>query len=137
MFMIKKEELVARMRAQALEKQNSSDRRRRLEGRLDEKVLAELVENYDTLPESVKIKESKNGYLFIHEVLDAITQSRKNLRYFVNNPIYIQTLDTFRFTYIKVLKATCCNTYKVKTDYIINKRVSLEMILNDSHFIEI
>lgn len=118
-----KENLIKLLERQAQQKQASTDRRRRLEGRLE---LATLEALKDLLPNVCKHQITTNEN--IRADWFALNCNIKNLHIFNNNTQYIQIDTTTKYTYILVIKATFQAIVKVKTNVILYDRLTLEEI---------
>lgn len=105
---------------QAQQKQESNDRRRRLEGRLEEKTLDLFA---DMLPNKVSYNLTSKG-LIKADYID-LNIKIKNLHIFNNNTIGITQYDERPFRVIAVIKATYTKVLRVKTSDIIGKRLNL------------
>lgn len=109
---------------QAQQKQESNDRRRRLEGRLEEKTLDLFA---DMLPNKVSYNLTSKG-LIKADYID-LNIKIKNLHIFNNNTIGITQYDERPFRVIAVIKATYQNVLRVKTADILGKRLTLNELL--------
>lgn len=118
-----KEELIKMLESQANEKMQDKDRRRRLDGRL-EKTTIELLSA--SLPDIVKYQKTTSGN--IRADWFALNNNIENLHIFNNNTQYIQTLKTYKYTYIVVIKATYQGVIKCLTKNITDERLTLENI---------
>lgn len=118
-----KEQLIELLERQASEKQASTDRRRRLDGRLEAETLDALA---DLLPNVCKYQITTNGN--IRADWFALNCNIKNLHIFNNNTQYIQIDTTTKYTYIVVIKATFQAIVKVKTRIVLYDRLTLEEI---------
>lgn len=105
---------------QAQQKQESNDRRRRLEGRLEEKTLDLFAE---MLPNKVCYNLTSKG-LIKADYID-LNIKIKNLHIFNNNTIGITQYDERPYRVIAVIKATYTKVLRVKTSDIIGKRLNL------------
>lgn len=105
---------------QAQQKQESNDRRRRLEGRLEEKTLDLFA---DMLPNKVSYNLTSKG-LIKADYID-LNIKIKNLHIFNNNTIGITQYDERPYRVIAVIKATYTKVLRVKTSDIIGKRLNL------------
>lgn len=106
---------------QAQEKQQNADRRRRLEGRLEEKTLDLFA---DLLPNMVNYNLTSKG-LIKADYID-LNIKIKNLHIFNNNTIGITSYDERPYRVIAIVKATYTKVLRVKTSDIIGKRLNLE-----------
>jgi hypothetical protein len=105
---------------QAKEKQANADRRRRLDGRLEEMTLNQFA---DLLPSKVAYNITSKGLIKADWV--DLNIKVKNLHIFNNNTIGITDYDERPFRVIVVIKATYQNVLRVKTTDILGKRLTL------------
>jgi hypothetical protein len=116
-----KEQFLEMAYAQAREKQANADRRRRLEGRLEEKTL-NIVES--ALSSKVAYNLTPKGLIKADWV--DLNIKYKNLHIFNNNTIGISEYDENRYRVILVIKATYCKALRVEMDSIRGQRLNLE-----------
>ena len=109
---------------QAQEKQLNSDRRRRLDGRLEEATINQFAE---LLPNKVAYNITSKGLIKADWV--DLNIKVKNLHIFNNNTIGITEYDERPFRVIVVIKATYQNVLRVKTTDILGKRLTLNELL--------
>lgn len=109
---------------QAREKQENADRRRRLDGRLEQATLDLFAE---MLPNKVAYNITSKGLIKADWV--DLNIKVKNLHIFNNNTIGITEYDERPFRVIVVIKATYKNVLRVKTADILGKRLTLNELL--------
>lgn len=119
-----KELFIEMVQKQALEKMQSSDRRRRLDGRLE---LATLEIVKDVLPNKVKYNITSKG--LIKNDYFNLNTNFKNVHTFNNNTIGITNYDTLPYRSIIIIKATFTGVLRVKTSDIYGKRLTLNELL--------
>ena len=108
----------------AEEKIASSERRERLQGRL-EKATIKAVR--DVLPSQVVYNTTKNGNIKADYI--NLNIRMKNLHLFAHNTAAIQVNDlSNKYTIILVIKATYQGALRIKTEDIKGARVTLEML---------
>ena len=105
---------------QAREKQLNADRRRRLDGRLEEMTLNQFA---DLLPNKVAYNITSKGLIKADWV--DLNIKVKNLHIFNNNTIGITDYDERPYRVIVIIKATYQNVLRVKTTDILGKRLTL------------
>lgn len=105
---------------QAREKQLNADRRRRLDGRLEEMTLNQFA---DLLPSKVAYNITSKGLIKADWV--DLNIKVKNLHIFNNNTIGITDYDERPFRVIVIIKATYQNVLRIKTTDILGKRLTL------------
>lgn len=125
MLYTNKENLVQMLKEQANQKMLSSDRRRRLDGRLELETLKVVA---DLLPEECKYLTTANGN--IRADYYALNCPLSNIHIFNNNTTYIQSNSKETWTYVVVIKATYQKVIKVRTKYVLNYRLTLREILD-------
>lgn len=109
---------------QAQEKQLNADRRRRLDGRLEQMTLNQFA---DLLPLKVAYNITSKGLIKADWV--DLNIKVKNLHIFNNNTIGITDYDERPYRVIVVIKATYQNVLRVKTSDILGKRLTLNELL--------
>jgi hypothetical protein len=109
---------------QAKEKQANADRRRRLDGRLEEMTLNQFAE---LLPLKVAYNITSKGLIKADWV--DLNIKVKNLHIFNNNTIGITDFDERPYRVIVIIKATYQNVLRVKTTDILGKRLTLTELL--------
>lgn len=109
---------------QAREKQENADRRRRLDGRLEQATLDLFAE---MLPNKVAYNITSKGLIKADWV--DLNIKVKNLHIFNNNTIGITDFDERPYRVIVVIKATYQNVLRVKTSDILGKRLTLNELL--------
>ena len=109
---------------QAQEKMKDSDRRRRLDGRLELSML-EIVK--DVLPNKIKYNITTKG--LIKTDYYNLNTNFKNVHMFVNNTIGITNYDNAPYRSIVIVKATFKGVLRVKTADIYGKRLTLTDLL--------
>ena len=105
---------------QAREKQLNADRRRRLDGRLEEMTLNQFA---DLLPSKIAYNITSKG--LIKADWGDLNIKVKNLHIFNNNTIGITDYDERPFRVIGIIKATYQNVLRVKTTDVLGKRLTL------------
>lgn len=115
-----KQEFLEMAYNQAREKQLNADRRRRLDGRLEEMTLNQFAE---LLPNKVAYNITSKGLIKADWV--DLNIKVKNLHIFNNNTIGITDYDERPFRVIVIIKATYQNVLRVKTTDILGKRLTL------------
>lgn len=132
---MQKNQFIKMAKAQAYAKMENSDRRRRLDGRLE---LATIEIFGDLLPQMVKYEETSKNLIKMTYL--NLNLKYKNLHLLANNTPYQQEYcDTYLYTYIVVIKATHKGIYKGKTENLINIRLTLaetENLINQGLLIE-
>lgn len=116
-----KEQFIEMAYAQAREKQANADRRRRLEGRLEEQTL-DIVAS--VLPSKVAYNLTPKGLIKADYV--GLNVNFKNLHIFNNNTMGISEYDENRFRVVLVIKATYCKALRIEMDNIRGQRLNLE-----------
>ena len=123
---VKKDLFIEMAKKQARDLLNDSDRRRRLDGRLQLQTINIVSE---ILPDYVVYKETPNGK--ISQGFLNLNVNYRNLHLFNNNTIAIVKDDLlYKYTTIVVIKATVQNVYRVLTSDIVNKRLTLKELLS-------
>lgn len=128
---IEKNLFIEMLERQASEKMQASDRRRRLDGRLELETLELLG---DLLPSVVNYATTSNGN--IRADWFKLNSHFKNLHIFNNNTTYINTdASTLKNKYIVivVIKATYKGVLRIKTQDIIGVRLTLTELLEMVH----
>jgi len=115
-----REEFLEKALQQAQEKQRNADRRRRLDGRLEEATINQFA---DLLPSKVAYNITSKGLIKADWV--DLNIKIKNLHIFNNNTIGITDYDERPFRVIVIIKATYQNVLRVKTTDILGKRLTL------------
>lgn len=115
-----KQEFLEMAYNQAREKQLNADRRRRLDGRLEEMTLNQFAE---LLPNKVAYNITSKGLIKADWV--DLNIKVKNLHIFNNNTIGITDYDERPYRVIVIIKATYQNVLRVKTTDILGKRLTL------------
>lgn len=119
-----KQQFIEMLTKQAQEKMKDSDRRRRLDGRLELETL-EIVK--DVLPNKVKYNITSKG--LIKSDYFNLNVNFKNVHMFINNTIGITNYDTLPYRNIVIIKATFKGVLRVKTADIYGKRLTLTDLL--------
>lgn len=126
MLEMNKKDFIELLEMQANAKMLSSDRRRRLDGRLEKNTI-NLLASY--LPNTCKYLITSNGC--VRADWFKLNNTRlKNLHIFNNNTIYIQDKNSYKYTTIVIIKATETTILRGLTSELLDLRLTLTEIKN-------